>query len=186
MRQRCSDCFKVLDSCYCHTIKFYENSKHIIILMHDSEKGHALGTAQMAKLTFKSIDLLVGEDFNKNEELKSMIASNKCALLKPSTEAALYEESYQDFDTLILIDGTWKKANKIYFMNHFLHALPHVTFRPGAPSRYKLRREPKEHYLSTFESIIKSFEISEQSDLSHYLAPLDFIQEFQMQKRKES
>jgi DTW domain-containing protein YfiP len=185
MRERCKQCLKVKPACYCHTITPYKNIKKIIILMHPSEKGHALGTASMAKLTFEKISIFIGESFEDNLDLKELLATEKCALFKPSNDASPYEQCHQEFDTLIFIDGTWKKANKIYFLNSFLHTIPQVSFESGAKSRYRLRKEPKSNYLSTFESVVKAFEISDKTDLSKHLSPLDYVQNFQdLQKSK--
>jgi DTW domain-containing protein YfiP len=185
MRDKCQECLKVRAACYCGSIKPYFNCKNIIILMHPSEKDHALGTARMAKLTFKNISLYIGEDFTEDKELLRAIKSARCAVFRPSEQALSYEKTYPNFDTLIFLDGTWKKANKIFFLNSFLHDLPQLTFESGAKSRYRLRKEPKESYLSTFESIIKAFEISDKKDLSSHLDPLEFAQNFQESQARQ-
>ena len=179
MRIKCQNCNKVQVACYCHSIHEFQNSKKIIILKHPSEENHPLGTANMAKLTFDNIEIIVGEDFSKNLKLKELIINTKCALFKPESSAQPYELTHSSFETLFFIDGTWKKANKIFFLNPFLQQLPLVTFQKDYKSIYRLRKEPKENYLSTFETIVKSFEISENRDLQHLLEPLELVQNFQ-------
>jgi hypothetical protein len=57
-------------------------------------------------------------------------------------------------DQLILIDGTWSKATRVYYEHGWLHSLPQYKLPLGKrTSRYKnLRKEPKKEYLSTLES----------------------------------
>ncbi len=179
MRQYCKKCLKVSEACYCQYIKSISNSKKIIILQHPTEVAHPLGTAKMAELTFKNIDLFVGEDFNECSKLKSLLINSRPALFKPGQESVSYEEAHIDFDTLIFLDGTWKKANKIYYMNRFLQEMPHVSFNGKYSSIYRLRKEPKENYLSTFEAILKTCEIDSNKDLSSSLKALEYIQQFQ-------
>ncbi|GAQ78470.1 hypothetical protein KFL_000130530 [Klebsormidium nitens] len=57
-------------------------------------------------------------------------------------------------DQLILIDGTWSKATRVYHEHGWLHSLPQYKLPLGKrTSRYRnLRKEPKKEYLSTLES----------------------------------
>lgn len=57
-------------------------------------------------------------------------------------------------DQLILIDGTWSKATRVYHEHGWLHNLPQYRLPLGKrTSRYRnLRKEPKKEYLSTLES----------------------------------
>eukprot|EP00897_Mesotaenium_endlicherianum_P010041 jgi/Mesen1/9065/ME000578S08303 len=56
---------------------------------------------------------------------------------------------------LIVLDGTWPKAKRIYHQNPWLHALPHYKLPPSEPSHYGfIRRQPKLEFLSTVESIV--------------------------------
>lgn len=56
---------------------------------------------------------------------------------------------------LIVLDGTWSKAKRIYFENPWLHKLQHYNLLPSEPSMYgTVRREPKIGCLSTVESIV--------------------------------
>jgi len=54
---------------------------------------------------------------------------------------------------LVVLDGTWHHAHTLYRDIHCLHALPRFAFTPPAPSRYRLRREPRADYVSTIEAI---------------------------------
>jgi DTW domain-containing protein YfiP len=62
---------------------------------------------------------------------------------------------------LVVLDGTWSHARRLYRHNPWLHVLPQFSITPDAPSRYRLRRQPKTHFLSTIESIVQALRILE-------------------------
>ncbi|KAJ1389581.1 hypothetical protein SESBI_38198 [Sesbania bispinosa] len=56
---------------------------------------------------------------------------------------------------LIVLDGTWAKAKRIYSENPWLNILPHVKLEVKEMSLYSdVRHQPKAGYLSTIESIV--------------------------------
>jgi len=179
MREYCSKCQRLIQSCFCKLIVPLDNIKHVIILQHPSEESHILGTAKIAELTLSRVSVFKGEIFSQNKELQERLNTSKPALFRPNSQSFVYEEKKELFDTLIFLDGTWKKANKIYFLNPFLQKIPNVSFKETSISKYRLRKEPKESYLSTFEAILKACEADHSQNLDKHLAPLEFIQRFQ-------
>ncbi|CAI8586845.1 unnamed protein product [Vicia faba] len=68
-------------------------------------------------------------------------------------------EEYEEFDievkNLIVLDGTWAKAKRIYSENPWLNILPHLKLEVNEMSLYgDVRSQPKAGYLSTIESIV--------------------------------
>lgn len=56
---------------------------------------------------------------------------------------------------LIVLDGTWAKAKRIYSENPWLNFLPHLKLEVNEVSLYSdVRHQPKAGYLSTIESIV--------------------------------
>lgn len=56
---------------------------------------------------------------------------------------------------LIVLDGTWAKAKRIYSENPWLNVLPHLKLEVNEMSLYSdVRQQPKAGYLSTIESIV--------------------------------
>jgi DTW domain-containing protein YfiP len=179
MRNRCDSCLKLSEACFCHTITSISNHKKIIILQSKEESKHILNTGIMAKLTFQNISIYNDEPFFKCQELLNELSHSKACLFKPHSESLSFESSHGDFDTLIFIDATWKKANKIFFENEFLSLIPKVSFTTHIESQYFLRKEPKKNYISTFEAAVHAIEIDQGECYKSSLAPLKFIQEFQ-------
>ena len=55
---------------------------------------------------------------------------------------------------LVILDGTWFHAKKIYDAHAWLRDLPHVQLTPNEPSRYRVRRQPRPQCLATLEAIV--------------------------------
>ncbi|XP_068485155.1 uncharacterized protein [Phaseolus vulgaris] len=91
------------------------------------------------------------------EEFELEVCSGS-VLLFPSDKAV----NISDLDAigfevknLIVLDGTWAKAKRIYSENPWLNVLPHVKLEVNEASLYSdVRHQPKAGYLSTIESIV--------------------------------
>jgi DTW domain-containing protein len=51
-----------------------------------------------------------------------------------------------------VLDGTWATAKKIIKLSENLKALPKIRFTPPAPSRFRIKRQPSAHCVSTIEA----------------------------------
>lgn len=60
---------------------------------------------------------------------------------------------------MIVLDGTWAKANRLYNENPWLRVLPCVKLDINKMSLFsEVRQQPKPGYLSTIESIVYALE----------------------------
>ncbi|CAN1151262.1 hypothetical protein LINPERPRIM_LOCUS28272 [Linum perenne] len=95
------------------------------------------------------------QDYQEEFELNVPASS---VLLYPSDESVSVDELRgMDFEVknLIVLDGTWSKAKKMYKENPWLKLLPHLKLELGEPSLFsEVRRQPKAGCLSTIESIV--------------------------------
>ncbi|KAJ0045383.1 hypothetical protein Pint_04166 [Pistacia integerrima] len=77
-------------------------------------------------------------------------------------------EEYEEFEieNLIVLDGTWAKAKRIYNESPWLKLLPHLKLDLDKISLYsEVRHQPKAGYLSTIESIVYALKaLGEKSD----------------------
>lgn len=65
--------------------------------------------------------------------------------------------------TLVVIDGTWAQARKVYKHNPGLHALPRLGITPTAPGNYRIRREPTAECLATIEALAQALGVLEEA-----------------------
>ncbi|KAL3690027.1 hypothetical protein R1sor_016336 [Riccia sorocarpa] len=84
---------------------------------------------------------------------------------------------------LIVLDGTWSKAKRLFYENPWLHNLPHYRLPPSkGSSRYGIiRKEPKPGCMSTIESIVMALEVlePETEGLDKLLDVFDYMMEDQ-------
>ncbi|KAL6658041.1 hypothetical protein ACP70R_004288 [Stipagrostis hirtigluma subsp. patula] len=79
----------------------------------------------------------------------------KSALLFPCQRAISIDASGCQVQHLIVLDGTWAKAQRMYHENPWLQLLPHVKLESDRVSLYsEVRHEPRPGCLSTIESIV--------------------------------
>lgn len=129
----------------------------LLIIQHASETKHAINTARIAGLGIKNCEILVGEDFSHSNTLKQKLANQHTCLLFPTqnaipTQQFITEQSKPEL--CVIIDGTWRKAKRIYFVNPALQQLPAVALTNLPPSNYKIRKAPDPNALSTIEATV--------------------------------
>ncbi len=130
----------------------------MVFLQHPRERTMAIGTARMASLCLPNSELHVGARWD--------VASGSLgrALSDPDRPAALLYPGEGAIDimsappstpiTLVVVDGTWSQAKKIVRHSPILAGLPRYAFVPPAPSEYRIRREPRDDYVSTIEALV--------------------------------
>lgn len=172
-RAYCAKCERPIVTCICHCISRVNNDVHVIILQHPSEVKQAKGTVTLLSQSLTNIDLFIGEDFTKNENLQNLISyyDNEVALLYPSDKAKIItSDCNSDIQTnvhklrcLIVLDGTWKKAFKLYMSNPFLQGLPHCALPDNMECLYQVRKTEKVGALSTLEATCHALSFLEQN-----------------------
>jgi DTW domain-containing protein YfiP len=162
-RQNCYRCFKPASHCMCDRIGRVENRTRITILQHPRERFHAIGTARIARLGLVNSSLVVPPTTLARSLAHRLDVAPGTGLLFPGAEARNLNdvEPTERPTGLLVLDGTWSQARKLYNQNAWLSALPHYALTPTSPSRYRIRKEPRESYLSTLEAIVQALEVLE-------------------------
>lgn len=158
-RTYCSQCHYPASTCICSAISTIECPIRIDILQHPSEQKAAKNTARLLKLCIPSCQIWVGESSEDFIELQMSISHSveDCFVLYPNdasqeaTQSTLRRAAAHN-PRLIVIDGTWKKAFKIWKLNPWLHELKSLHLN-NVEGNYQIRKAPKPHQLSTLESV---------------------------------
>ncbi len=117
----------------------------------------AIGTARMASLCLPGSELHVGVQWQGSDALARTLSdpSRPAVLLYPGPGAIdVLRDPPPRPVTLIVVDGTWWQAKKIVRANPLLAALPRYAFTAPTPSEYRIRREPRDDYVSTLEALV--------------------------------
>ena len=159
-RADCDRCRRPPGLCVCDTIVRVDNRTGVTIVQHPRERSHPFGTARLASLGLSRVDVRVAWTGRDGSSALPLTLPPGTALLYPSEHAQPLGEGPAPAHLLVL-DGTWPLARRIYRDNPRMADLPHVRLRPAAPSTYRIRREPAAHCLSTIESITAALQLIE-------------------------
>ncbi|MFG1504526.1 tRNA-uridine aminocarboxypropyltransferase [Halobacteriovorax sp. ZH5_bin.2] len=177
-RNHCPNCLRPQGQCLCHTIEQVPLENRLIILQDQKEALHPFNTARLAKLVAPNIELVTSE--NINEELIQEIKGLRPFLLfKNERSIALNAENIHSLESnnFIVLDGTWKKARKIYHTWPQLSDLPcfHLELDDQKTIYQSIRKSCGETHLSTLEAItatLLALGDIQQSQKDQFLAPL--------------
>lgn len=162
-REYCSICHYPKKSCVCSIISHYKNKKlcpkaRIIILQDSLEARSAKNTARLLPLCIEDIQIFVGKNendfmpirrylnkvFNQGEQVlivypnENSQAIERWALDKSNKVITKVNEKLH----LVFIDGTWRKAFRLWKINTWLHTYPSVFLR-DVESNYRIRKVTK-------------------------------------------
>jgi DTW domain-containing protein YfiP len=162
----------------------------VVVLQHPREAGVPIGTVRLLALGLDGVERHVGVTFDDEHPARRAIAeaSDPPILLFPGPDARdLAREPPPSPVTLVVIDGTWWQAQKLLKQNPFLATLPRYSLAPDAPSRYRIRKEPALHCVSTIEAIVQALSVLEgRADFAPLLGPFDALVEHQLAFARET
>ena len=153
----CLQCLKTKKACICEWITPISTEVELIILQHPTEAKRPLGTAKILSLSLVNCRTFIGENFTDHTELNTLLADEKYqhqVLFLDGTSQAISSSSNQtkQKQRVILLDGTWKKAYKMWQLSTNLHSLPKVHLDTELSGNYRVRKAPKDNALSTAEA----------------------------------
>ncbi|MCG9632913.1 tRNA-uridine aminocarboxypropyltransferase [Vibrio sp. Isolate30] len=151
-----------MKACICQWITPLESDVELIILQHPSEEHRPMGTARILSLSLSNSVTFIGEDFSEHEELNRLLGDSEYrhAILYPGETSVSVEQlstsglgnSAENKLRVILLDGTWKKAFKMWQVSSNLQQLDTVHLPKDLKGNYRIRKAPSENSLSTVEA----------------------------------
>jgi DTW domain-containing protein YfiP len=184
-RTVCTSCGRPARVCVCAELERVPTRTRVVILQHPRESAVPIGTARLAELALPNAERHVGVDFSGSARVRELVtdAAAPAILLYPGAGARdLASEAPAGPVTLVVLDGTWWQSRKLLKSNPALAALPRYAFAPAEPSRYRIRREPEAHCVSTIEAIAHALEYLEAdaAGARALLRPFDAMVEHQL------
>lgn len=149
-----------------------------------------MGTARILTLSLANSHCFVGEDFSAHDDLNTLLADDAYLhfVLYPGEGALSHQQVAQQLLAdkklrVILLDGTWKKAYKIWQLSTNLHALPLVHLPDDLQGNYRIRKAPSDNSLSTVEAGYHILSLLEPArDFSPLIEAFNQMIEFQIQQ----
>jgi len=158
------------------------------VLQHPSEVKQSKGTIALLQRSLNACQVLIGEDFSENTELNDFLGSHQTLLLYPGehsqdltltvnkSEGEYTEIGEQKPSLLIVLDGTWKKAYRIFMLSKNLHSLTQVCLPDilANNGKYLIRKVAKKNALSSLEATCYALALLEgELDISYSKNHLD-------------
>ncbi|HEY6077917.1 MAG TPA: tRNA-uridine aminocarboxypropyltransferase [Polyangiaceae bacterium] len=184
-RSVCAGCARPAVVCLCASIRRVPTRTRVVILQHPRERDVPINTAKLVELQLERAERHVGIKLSELPALRARLSdpAAPAILLYPSEGSRdLAQHPPPGPVTLCVLDGTWWQAKKLFQQNPELAALPRYALAPSAPSRYRIRREPELHCVSTIEAIGQALELLEQGDFDReaLLRPFEAMVEHQL------
>jgi DTW domain-containing protein YfiP len=181
---------RVQEMCLCADLSASANRTEVHILQHRKERKHAFGTVRLLKIGLQNLKIHdlhtdVGQAYPRPPGFPS-----DAGVLYPGPGslnlADLPAEKMPG--KLVVIDGTWSQAHRIYRDNDWLRGLTRYSLSPSEPSRYRIRKEPSAECLSTLESTVMALSMIEPQTrgIQDLLRAFDLMNERQMARMQES
>ena len=153
----CLRCRRPERVCFCRHLVSIPSRTRVVFLQHPRERNMAIGTARMASLCLPGSELHTGVHWDGSAVIDRATSdlTRPAAVLWPDAGAIdIMTTPPPGPITLVVIDGTWSQAKKIVRSNPGLAALPRYAFVPPSPSEYRIRKEPRDDYVSTIEALV--------------------------------
>ncbi|MEZ8823408.1 tRNA-uridine aminocarboxypropyltransferase [Vibrio amylolyticus] len=173
MYRYCSQCGKSHKACICRWIESLSSNVELIILQHATESNRPMGTAKILTLSLDNSYCFVGEDFSQHSTLNALLSDSayshfimypcehsQCVSSLVLNESEVMERELNGKEEalksqkirIILLDGTWKKAYKMWQLSENLHSLPMIHLPKELKGNYRIRKAPTDNSLSTVEA----------------------------------
>lgn len=158
-REKCYKCYRPKSSCMCGFIEPFETNTKFVILMHPKEfKKVKNNTGHFTHQTLKNSELFVGVDFTQNTRINEIIQTHDSYILFPSQNAVDITKTNPKISkkplAIFVIDSTWACTKKMFTQSKNLQTLKHISFTTNRVSKYEIKAQPQENYLSTIESVL--------------------------------
>lgn len=165
-RHLCLQCQRPIGACICAFIIKTNNKIPVLVLQHPSEVKQSKGTVALLQRSLNTCQVLIGEDFSQNIELTQLLALHQARLLYPgehaqeltftinNAEDECTEKVEEKPPLLIILDGTWKKAYRMFMLSKNLHSLTQVCLPDilANNGQYLIRKVAKKNALSSLEA----------------------------------
>ncbi len=147
---RCRGCYMPLALCLCAEVSRVHTRTEVVIVRHNKETHKSTNTARLAELMLERCRIVTygapGGDF-----VPESLATPRTWIVFP--EAPLPAPDAPPPERLLLLDGSWAQARRMYQRIPGLLRLPGIRLPPPAPDSRRLRQPPHPYGMSTVEAI---------------------------------
>jgi len=164
-------------SCLCADIHPLDLGTQLVLIMHQREVSKTTATGPLALRALTQSELQVHGARDRPLDLTELHTRGRRVLLlfpapdaRPLTAELLAEDARPV--TLVVPDGSWRQASRAARRIPGLAQAENVVLVEGPASAYRLRQEPKDGGLATFEAIARALGVIESPAVQRQLEAL--------------
>src|SRR5262249_29707402 len=154
--QRCPACWLPVPLCVCADLPRIAVRTRVVVVMHRREAITSTNTGRLAARLLEGASVRVRglRDAPPPEPLPE---GRRLALYPMEGARVLGPELAEGEPVVLLVpDGSWPQARRMVRRDADLRDVPPVTLPAPPPTRYGLRRRPREGTLCTLEAIARA------------------------------
>lgn len=169
----CSRCLLRLEICICDALPRVDTRLEVLIVQHVTELRLTSNTGRLAALALPKARIL---EYGGGEPFDGNVLLSEPALLLYSPAAivpAAPVTARPDVSKLVVLDGSFRQARRMYKRIEALRALPELALPPPRVAPNRLRQPPHAGGMSTLEAIAHALALLEGAETA---APLHALQ----------
>ena len=198
-RRYCKQCEKPESACLCSWVLPQDNRLPVLVLQHPDELQHAIGTLSLIKLGLQRswVETSLVLERERFVELLRQWSVARPILVYPTaldadvphftldfeTEHFTLPSLLNEFDSLILLDGTWRNTRELLINNSWLKSLPTLAIKHDSASRYRIRQACQKGALATIEAVSLVLNVlDEQFKAERLVLPFEKMIDYQIDR----
>ena len=166
---RCPGCYLPTALCLCAEVPRLETRTRFLVIRHNKEANKSTNTARLAGLALTQCRILTygapGQPFDL-----SVLTEPGTWLLFPDAQPP--PPGTPPPERLVVLDGNWTQARRMYQRLPELRRLPGLALPPPPPDARRLRRSPHPYGMSTVEAIAGAISVLEGEQVARPLYAL--------------
>jgi len=160
--------------CLCRQAPHLKLKTRVAVIVHFREMRRTSNTGRLIPLALDNSCLcLRGRPGCPTDARELMPEGHQGLVLYPAECSQVLNREliaqYQPPFTLILLDGNWNQASRMYKREPALKGWPLVKLPPGPPSSFRLRLQSRPDRLCTFEAAARALGIIEGQQVQKIL-----------------
>jgi len=172
--RRCERCWMDERLCICELLPRIETRTRVVVVMQWKESCRSSNTGRLAHLVLSNSEVRLRGSPQRPLDLSGIASEGgRACVLVPAGDATVLTPEIGEHgpQTLVVPDGSWRQARRIWKHEEALAGLQKVRLPPGPPSVYRLRRARETDQLCTYESIARALGVLEGSRVEARMMP---------------
>ena len=173
----CPNCYSTRLQCLCDSIPRVELKTRVCLIIHHRELSRSSNTGLLALRALANCDLRVRGETGAPLDLSDVLTPTyRTLFLFPAPNAMELDRELVVQDSrpvqLIVPDGTWRQASKVYARHSELRSVPRVKIGAARRPGFTLRRQHRPEGMATLQAIAHALGVIEGEHIKAQLLRL--------------